>query len=297
MPGIKIISTEKPSRKASSWIYLRASEASRSPDISRTLIQIHDQFDDGLYEKGRGRRIVKECGGICFTHPDQKKILESHGIDLSGKSVLTRPLGALKRFSIRKKLPGKFTIAWVGRPVLYKGEDFKRVNWLLESLDRISLRNELSVVLIGDRLQRVNDKIKALGYESDYFSRARYSHARYPNYYQNVDCVVITSEFAAGPNCLFESLSSGVPVITTPCGWVNELVRNDENGIVVHSPVEISEAIENLYRERSAWFSRRQSIRETGVAYSLERWLEENIRIAAALGSSMHIRALKQAGC
>lgn len=285
MPGVKVVSTEKPLRNSNSWLFLRASEAARSPDSSRTLVQIHDQFDDGMYAKGGSRHVIKDCGGICFTHPDQKEIVESNNIDLSGKQVLINPMGALKSFTLRKNLPDKFTVAWIGRPVQHNGKDFKRVEWFVDSLRQSSIRDELSTVLIGDRLQRIRASLSALGIEAHYFPRSKYGYEKYPNYYHNIDCVVITSKFAAGPNCLFESLASGVPVISTPCGWASDLVKNGRNGFIVESPREIGAAIEKIYQERLAWFSRREAIRASGLQYSLEAWLDENVRMAVSLGS------------
>ena len=103
------------------------------------------------------------------------------------------------------------------------------------------------------------------------------------NYYINIDCVVISSKFAAGPNCLFESLASGVPVVATCCGWVEKLVQTGVNGLVVNSTQEMAEAFENIYQHREEWFSRREAIRASVSDLSLESWMQANVQCAASL--------------
>lgn len=103
-----------------------------------------------------------------------------------------------------------------------------------------------------------------------------------------MDCLVITQEFAAGPNCLFEALASGVPVIATSCGWVETLIRDGDNGYMVKSPSDIAMAIDDIKKNREWWFNRRRAIRESVAGLSLEHWLTENVSLAASLAYQSH---------
>lgn len=281
VPGVHIIPSEKPVRQADAWIFLRANEVCESPDLSRTVVQIHDQYDD-CYHVAGSRHILKECGAFCFTHPEQERIVRSH-MDISGKPVLIKPLGASGQFQLRKTLPKKFSVAWVGRPVNFNGRDVKRVAWFGAALSQLTVAEDLAVILLGDRLSDVAKEVEGKGIACSHYPRWKYKYSQYPNAYSEMDCLVITSEFAAGPNCLFEALATGVPVIATPCGWVETLIRNGDNGYIVTSPSDIAATIESIRANRELWFSRRSAIRESAVGLSLERWLEENVALAASL--------------
>jgi hypothetical protein len=296
VPGIKIIASEKPRNSADTWLYLRASEVASSPDKSRTAVQIHDLFDDGLYAANGSRRAVGECGGICFTHDAQQCILEASGIDLAGKSLMTLPLGADRQFTLRQIPPRRFTVAWVGRPVQYQGRDFKRLEWFADALEQTAARSQFSAMLIGERLQSACKRLSNAGIDSRFYSRERYDYRKYANFYQAIDCLVITSEFAAGPNCLYEALASGIPVISTPCGWSERLIRDGHNGFIVDSPAAIANALDRIYARRNSWFERRSEIRRSIQGYSLDSWLRRNTQLAAGLSHYGEIGMLRRAG-
>lgn len=290
---LNVITSEKPLNNADAWLYLRANEVAGSPDKARTLVQIHDHFDDGLYEPGGAREAIRDCGGLSLTHPDQREILRTRGIDFSGKQVLLRPIGASGLFRVRQSLPERFTIGWVGRPVVYLGEEFKRLGWLVAALERLTIKEHVRVALIGDRLDDTKRDIEAAGIPCHYYSRKTFDYTSYPRLYQELDCLVITAQTAAGPNCLFEALAGGVPVVATPCGWVETLVKPGANGEIAHSPEHIAGCLQAMYKDREQWFVRRHTIARSMNKWSLEGWITENLDAALALAGS-HREEIKQ---
>ncbi|WP_414461837.1 glycosyltransferase family 4 protein [Hyphomicrobium sp. DY-1] len=56
-----------------------------------------------------------------------------------------------------------------------------------------------------------------------------------PAFYRDVDCVVMTEEFAGWANLAAEAMSSGVPLICTPHG-TTAFARDGETAIVVEEP-------------------------------------------------------------
>jgi glycosyltransferase involved in cell wall biosynthesis len=94
---------------------------------------------------------------------------------------------------------------------------------------------------------------------------------------------VITSASDTVPICLFESLASGVPVISTRVGWSPILIKNGENGYLVDSVDDIVEAMENIRKQRAEWFERRIKIRDSLKGYTLESWISENNNTALNL--------------
>lgn len=281
--------SDRPRRDADAWIFLRTKEAISSPIPERSLAQIHDMFDENLYRPGGDRRCVNRCGGIVLTHPAQREILRSSDINLDQKHILERPIGALSNFSLRQKQSQPFTVAWVGRPAIHFKQDLKRVNWFVEAVR--NLDSSYRAVLLGERLESHYISMKKSGIDCDYYKKSQYSIEHYPQIYSDFDCVVITSMSEAGPLSLFEALSVGVPVISTPVGWATQLIKPGINGYLVESIEEITEAIQTVREDAMGWFERRKDIRKTLNDYTLESWIKENIRIAVELAESKSKRA------
>jgi glycosyltransferase involved in cell wall biosynthesis len=279
----RIAVSDRPRRDADAWIIIRTKEAAASPAPSRTVVQIHDMFDNNLYRRGGERASVSRCGGISLTHPDQRGILERSGIDPSGKLVLEQPVGALEAFKVRDSLAGLFTVAWVGRPVMHLGKELKRVDGFVEAIERLD--GEFRVVLLGERLEKQYARLLRAGIACAYHPRSRNPIEKYPKHYAGFDCVVIYSVSEAGPLCLFESLASGVPVVSSPVGWTPILIRDGVNGKIVTTVKEMTEAIHSIRAHRREWFDRRLAIHESLKGRTLESWVDKNIEMAVCLAT------------
>jgi glycosyltransferase involved in cell wall biosynthesis len=278
---LSVVATDQPLRDADAWVYLRTCEAASSPDPGRTVVQIHDMYDHGLYRPGGERACVARCAAIAATHPGQRRILAESGIVLDGKPFLARPIGALRAFTLRTTLPARFTVAWVGRPVTHHGRDIKRVDWFVDAVRAAG--GDLEVVLLGERLEAAHDRLRQAGIGCRYLHRAQNAIDRYPQHYQGFDCVVISSSTEAGPLCLFEALATGVPVVSTPVGWAPELLRDGENGYLAASVDETAAAIRRIRAGREAWFARRAAIRGSMDGLTLESWIDANLDLALGL--------------
>ena len=283
----RVVASERPVRAADRWIFLRTHEAAASPDPRRTLVQIHDLFDHGLYRPGKARyRAIHRSGAIVLTHPDERGILDANGLSIEDRKVLCRPLGALSAFSLREELPEPFTIGWVGRPVVHRGRDLKRVGWLVDAVRRAELdTGSLRVLLVGERLEETAQALEQAGIATRYHHRRKTPIEQYPELYRQLDVLVVTSLLAAGPNSLFEALATGVPVVSTRVGWALELLRPGETGYLVDSVDELAGRLTDLQSDREAWFNRRETIRKSLGGYTLESWVSENLATAAALCS------------
>jgi glycosyltransferase involved in cell wall biosynthesis len=75
--------------------------------------------------------------------------------------------------------------------------------------------------------------------------------------YKNYDFTLITSNNEGTPYVLFESMSCGVPVISTNCGAVDEIIDNDITGVVIESrdPAKFAEKIISLYNDKIKYVS------------------------------------------
>jgi glycosyltransferase involved in cell wall biosynthesis len=273
--SVRLAISNKPLRDADAWIFPRAPEIHTTPDPQRTVVQFHDTLTDGRYAIGGCAESVRHCLGFSLTHPEQEKILTKSGIDLSTKRILFCPTGAREIFQLREDLSSEFIIAWVGRPYARKRlGDFIRIAEQVKDIAR--------VILLGANLERTAKALCNKGIECEVHPVEPIDQA--PTQYKRFDCVVITSEPGeGGPVPLFESLATGVPVVSTPTGWAPHLIKNGENGFLIMSAAEATRAIMQIYEHRKEWFNRRESIRNKFGPFSMERWAQQNIRFAHEL--------------
>lgn len=70
------------------------------------------------------------------------------------------------------------------------------------------------------------------------------------SYYKSADLFLLTSNYEGWGLTVTEAMAAGLPVISTPVGCVNEVIKNLENGIVVpkHDSTSLAEMIKYLYK-------------------------------------------------
>ena len=280
-PGLRVTVSDWPVAGADGWIFVRTAEAGHSPDISRSLVCLHDLFEDsGLYLPGGARAAVRHAGAIALCHPEQRRILRDSGITLEGVPVLERPLGPLEIFQPRNDLREIFHLGWVGRDHWRK-----RPQWLPEVAARLAADGfSFRVILVGKNLEGLAAKISALGIECAFYARAEHPIQTYPQLYGKMDCLLITSVTEAGPLPLFEALATGIPVAATPVGWAPHFAaRAPEFVRLGESPAELAVNVASLYRRRIEMFERRYEIAALAGTPRLDSWFGEVLGLAAKI--------------
>ena len=58
-------------------------------------------------------------------------------------------------------------------------------------------------------------------------------HDKLPEYYLDADLFVLPSLAEGMANVVLEAIGSGLPVVATPVGGSEELIRQNENGVIV----------------------------------------------------------------
>lgn len=290
VPGLRVTVSDWPERDADAWVFIRTREAVRSPDLSRSVICLHDLFEqDGQYLPGGDRAAVRSAGALVLCHPEQRRILRDAGITLAGVPVLERPLGALEIFQPRTGLQEIFHLGWVGRDHWRKRPDS-----LLEVAARL-VADQLSfrVILVGKNLDGLAAKISALGIECDLYARAEHPIETYPQLYTRMDCLLITSVTEAGPLPLFEALATGIPVAATPVGWAPHFAARAPRFIRLgESPAELAVNVASLYRRRSEMFERRHDIAALAATPRLDSWFGEVLAVAAKIARAARDRVM-----
>ena len=182
--------------------------------------------------------------------PSSRIVLVPGGVD-TDKFI---PPAVSEKQKIRKQLgiPDKaFVIGSFGHQSPYvfgrKGGDI-----FIEAINSLATKiNNLAVLIVGFGWKNIVRKIKSrklhvtyivFGYEKDL-----------PRYYKALDCYWITSRIEGGPIPLLESMSSAIPVITTPVGLAKDIVIDGENALVVQkdNPAGFCEKTLGLIRSRA----------------------------------------------
>lgn len=283
-PGIQVVASDKPQRRADAWIFIRAREAVRSPDPARTVVQLHDFFDAGLYRRGGERSVVGACGAVSLTHPLQKEILAAAGIDLARRRHIVQPVGWSEASDPGAAPDGIPTIAWIGRPARQARADVGGLDLFVEAAR--GLRAGARVVLVGERLEAAAAALKRAGADCAVHGLARYPQARACAWIGAFDCVAITAAGDAAPWPLFDALRAGVPVVSVRAGWAGDLLADGSCGTLVDTVQAMRQAIDDILGARDAWRRRRAELRGRVEAWSVEAWIGANVELAQALTRS-----------
>lgn len=147
----------------------------------------------------------------------------------------------------REKLPetSKKRIFFCGRLIESKG-----VYVLLEAFAKISKefpQSTLSYVGTGMEQENLEKKIKDLGLESQVVVLGKKTQAEIKEYYKSATIFVNPSHHSEGlQRSVLEAGASGIPIISTDCDGVEELIKSRQNGVLV--PQKNSKALANELR-------------------------------------------------
>ncbi|MBW8036000.1 MAG: glycosyltransferase family 4 protein [Planctomycetes bacterium] len=129
----------------------------------------------------------------------------------------------------------------------------KRVDMLIEAVS-LALAGEVDVRLNIAGHGELFDELNAFAVELNVSDRVnflgRVPPADMPAVYRDNDVFVMSSAHEGMSNAMLEAMASGLPVITTRCEGVEELIA--DNGIIVgeSSPRLIADAIVRFYRDK-----------------------------------------------
>ncbi|MCO5383590.1 MAG: glycosyltransferase [Methanosarcina barkeri] len=172
--------------------------------------------------------VLDNCDTITVTGNYSKKFLNSIGVNESKIFVLPHVID--ERFK-SKSVSKEYDLIYVGRlaPV-------KHVETLIKSVELIKKEfPSIKVAIVGDgecktKLEALTKKlgldnnINFIGYQSNVW-----------DWYNKGKVAVLTSEREGFPYSVVEALSCGLPVITSRCGDVSDVIKDGYNGIIVDS--------------------------------------------------------------
>lgn len=283
-PGFRVAASQKPLPQADAWVFLRASEAARSPDPMRSVVQVHDLCEPALYRPGGAREAVARCAGIALTHPDQAELLREAGITLSMRRWSMQPVGwrdAPMDPAFDAGTDEVPLLAWVGRRALLDGRDVSGLDDVIAAVR--ALRRPLRLRLIGERLDTVAAALRREGIDCRALGLAQCPLARCAEWIARFDAVAITTRADSGPWPLFDAVRAGVPVVATPVGWAPRVLGDGESGVLVDDAAGLSAGIEAVLARRAHWRARRATADARLPGSGFDAWAQASLRLAVEL--------------
>ena len=181
------------------------------------LIKEHPEGARGLYEKGFPGRCVAIKPNCCMLHvvnrnqfsvlkdivTDKPLLLAQHGIDEE----------VFDRSKYKKAQNECLVVGVVGRNSNNKNFD------LIKDACMIAGKNQL-----------VENKV---GFFQAQYGNRRVPKEKMPQFYCNIDVLCCASLTEGLSNPIMEAGAMGIPVITTDCGAVREMIKDGVSGLIV----------------------------------------------------------------
>lgn len=145
------------------------------------------------------------------------------------------------------KKTGRFKMLWLGRVEYVKGIDI-----LIASIHILKDRiRGITLDIIGDGSMK-NELIRAssnLGLSSIIHFKPALSYEETIRAYVGRDLFVLSSRSEGMPITILEALATGVPVVATKVGDLEQIVKQKINGMLVptNNAIKLAEAIEYMY--------------------------------------------------
>jgi glycosyltransferase involved in cell wall biosynthesis len=178
------------------------------------------------------KRLLLEQG-----FPSNSIIVVNYGVDTD----LFKPLNVEK--------PKIFTILYVGQIVFHKG-----IHNVIIALAKILKKDKNVQLLIagdGDKmyLSYLRRLIKLLGLTNNVLFLGKIPYTDLPNIYNEAHVFVYPSIYPEPQGmAILEAMACGVPVIASNIGGIPDMIKNNENGLLVkaNDPTALVEAITRL---------------------------------------------------
>jgi glycosyltransferase involved in cell wall biosynthesis len=196
----------------------------------RSVATVHHDLDDRHFWLRRSAFLPRyaEADTVICLNRQQESILRGcgitqlevvpHGVDRGVFPIPTQT----RRWSGRT-----MTLGFVSRrfPRGVKGEPL--LARMLAHLDGSRIR----FLFVGEGRGQEMALARAHGFQAEV-----YEYLPYPLFgqaYARMDALLVLSDFEGGPACVPEALGSGAPVFATPVGMCIDLIRDDENGLLL----------------------------------------------------------------
>ena len=150
----------------------------------------------------------------------------------------------------------------------------KRIDLLIKAIalaKELGLDIQLNIAGDGNLMGQLQKLANELNVGDSVNFMGRVPAEQMPQLYRNNDIFVMSSTHEGMSNAMLEAMASGLPIITTRCEGVEELIK--DNGIVVESPQpeEIAKAIKNLADDRKAYSQMSTAARKQAESFGWDK--------------------------
>lgn len=205
------------------------------------------EFDDAIYQTWRHESKLIELCRLASRVVVGNRFLEEWARTHGATTVVIPTTIELARYPRPQARPARagnppFVIGWIGLPY-----NFAALATIASPLRRLADTGaiELNVVSAGaPNLPGVPTKVVPWGAESEIDSIRRFDSGVMP---------LVDDEWSRG-KCAYKILqyfAAGVPVVASPVGVNQDIVRHDENGLLARNETEWYESLDRLRRDPS----------------------------------------------
>jgi len=139
---------------------------------------------------------------------------------------------------------------------------FQPGDFVMGTISRFSPEKCLPVLIEAAALLPAHFKLLLVGWGAQRMALLEHANARIPSrcalttgwtylgdYYAAMDAFCMASESEGGPLVVIEAMHCGRPVVSTPVGFVPEIIKDRINGVIVDgSPASFAAAVMQLAR-------------------------------------------------
>ncbi len=279
--GLDVAITDRPLTTARAWIAVRATESAMSPDLSRTVVQIHDTAGAPEYRPDGPRADVLAAASIQILHRSQMDNL-ARVPEINRARVLDPVAFGARRFDLTPATTSeRCTIGWFGRPELHQGRERHRPDLFTSAM--CGFGDQVHALLVGEKLEPHAEILRDAGVSCTFKTAAEAALPSWPDLVATCDALVLTSEFDTAPAPLFDALAAGIPVIARPIGWAKDILTDPALGRFADTSQQIETAVFSILKDRTMWHATRAD-RQAAVAQMCRtKWLDQALDAALAL--------------
>jgi glycosyltransferase involved in cell wall biosynthesis len=192
------------------------------------------------------------------------------------RNAWSRDRALLGRSEARARLglpEDAFIVGWVGRLSREKGPDV-----FLDAMERVARRIPdavASVIGESDARERLHEHAGEMGLDGRITFHGRVQGAA--ELYRAFDVFVLSSRTEGTPVSLLEAMDAEVPVVSTSVGGVPDVVRHEQEALLVppEDPGALASAVCRIRREREAAIERARRARGRLLSeFDLRPWMD-----------------------
>jgi D-inositol-3-phosphate glycosyltransferase len=204
------------------------------------------------------KEIARTCHRVLALTQRERESLEQL-YDAPAEKIGVAPCGVnLELFDLQSKVPARNRLGWDPDDIilLYVGrfESIKGLQALLEAMTYLGEHERLRLVIVGGgddkapEIRAMERTARRLGIAEKVTFVGRVDQSNLPTYYGAADLLVMSSYSESFGMVGLEALACGRPVVTTPVGAVDSLVRKAQAGCVApdHSSQSLAAGIQSI---------------------------------------------------